>query len=450
MIVVTSSGGIVLRITKILFCILSFAICQAHAVIEIEITKAMDGAIPLAITSFSEELNSPLSLNIAAIIRNDLARTGEFTTSSNNTSSKTNYQLSKADMKYWLNTGVEGLVVGKIMAHDDNHYKINVKLVHLFSGFSNNNSRDHILFAKEFIVEKDQLRQFAHHVSDLVYEELTGIKGAFSTRIAYIVTKWKGDKIDEYRLEVADSDGFNPQEILSSSEPIMSPSWSPNGRQLAYVSFENFRAEIYISNIATGQRKVVSAMPGINGAPSWSPDGKNLALVLSHENVPKIYMLNLKSGRLKQLTYGRSIDTEPRFSPNGKTIFYTSNRGGYPQIYQYDLTTRKTKRITYVGNYNARAEISPDGEYLVMIHRSNQKFKIAVQELMTNKVTELTETSYDESPSLSPNGKMIIYGTRMHGKRVLGAVSLDARVKLSIPVTDGEVQEPAWSPFVSG
>lgn len=416
-----------------------------HAYLEIEITQGMDAAMPIAVVPFQGAESLPHDLNVSAVIFADLQRSGEFKLFSIKDMAQKPSQVSQVEYSYWRNLGQEALVIGNITPLTGSRYQVNVNVLDLFTEGASNQAAK-VVLTQEFVVDKHELRHLAHHISDLIYEKLTGFPGAFASRIAYISLNWVNGKPGQYRLEVADSDGFNPQTLLKSTEPMMSPAWSPDGQQLAYVSFENHRAEIYVTDVASGQRERVSHSPGINGAPAWSPDGRKLALVLSHQNVPKIFILDLTSDKLTQVTEGASIDTEP-FWFDSNHLLFTSNRGGQPQIYKVNLSSKKVERMTYTGEYNARPSVTPNGEYMVMIHRNQGRYHIAAQDLRNNHILILTETSMDESPSLAPNGRMVIYGTVDRNRRVLSAVSIDGRVKLLIPTRDGaDVQEPAWSP----
>ncbi|MFA6038250.1 MAG: Tol-Pal system beta propeller repeat protein TolB [Legionellales bacterium] len=423
-----------------------FLLCYlpaSFAYLEIEITQGVDSAIPVAVVPFAGTESLPKDLNVSDIIQNDLRRSGEFKIFSEKDMAQKPSDSNEVEFAYWRNLSQEALVIGEVLPMAGNRYQVKFSLYDLFTQAGTANPSP--ILVREFVIDAKQLRHLAHHISDLIYEKLTGFPGAFSTRIAYVALSWNNGKPGQYRLDVADADGFNPQTILRSNEPIMSPTWSPDGKQLAYVSFEKHRAQIYIADVATGQRKLVSSAPGINGAPAFSPDGRKLALVLSHANVPKIFILDLSNDKLTQVTQGSSIDTEP-FWLDANHLIFTSNRSGQPQIYKVNLNNKKVDRMTFTGEYNARASVTPNGEYMVMIHGNKGRYHIAAQNLRNNHILILTQTSMDESPSLAPNGRMIIYGTVNKNKRVLSAVSIDGRVKLLIPTQEGDVQEPAWSP----
>src|SRR5215831_4012146 len=292
------------------------------------------------------------------------------------------------------------------------------------------------------------LRATAHRVADMIYEKLTGTPGAFSTRIAFLRVTGAAPN-QQYSLLVADSDGMNEQVVASSTEPLMSPSWSPDGQSLAYVSFESKNAAIYVQTLRNGERRRVSARAGINGAPAWSPDSKTLALTLSRKDGDvDVYTLDLASQLLTRMTFDPSIDTEPAWSADGKKLYFTSDRSGSPQIYEVDVADpRAPRRVTFEGTYNARPRLSPDGKRLAVVHLDNGNFRIATVDLKTKAVQVLSQGRQDESPSFAPNGSTIIYATQDRGHGVLATVSVDGRVTQRLAASSGDVREPVWSPF---
>ena len=295
------------------------------------------------------------------------------------------------------------------------------------------------------IVPVDRLRAAAHQIADIIYEKLTGDVGVFSTRIAYVVKQ--GNK---YALQVADADGFNAQSIIEYSEPIISPAWSPDGTQIAYVSFENKKPIVYVQTLATRGRKVVANFKGSNSAPAWSPDGKRLAVVLSLQGGSQIFLVNADGSGLQRLSQSSGIDTEPNFSPDGQTIIFTSDRGGSPQIYRMAVTgsaSGTAERLTFEGSYNVSPHHSRDGKGFTFIHRNGAKFNVAVQDLATRQVQLLTDSRFDESPSPAPNDRMILYATEVKGRGILAVVSSDGKTRQELSMQAGDVREPAWGPL---
>jgi len=409
----------------------SFAL---DARLNIEITQGMVGGVPIAVEATSQDAGSDFSFeSLASIIRHDLKMCGRFEPR----------RVSPLQEATWQKAGIENVVLGSVQPTAGGRWTVQFQLLDVYKKEGITSQAFHGIHA-------ENERALAHHISDIIYEKLTGIRGAFSTRIAYIMVT-PTPKGKRYSLEIADADGFNPVTLVQSKEPIMSPAWSPDGRQLAFVSFEKHRAEIYLIDVATGRRELLSQFPGINGAPAWSPDRQTLAVVLSKDGSPKIYLMDLMTRRLTQLTQGYAIDTEPVWSKEGRFLYFTSNRGGKPQIYRMEVSTRKVDRVTFVGDYNARPMLTPDGKHLVMMHRAERggQFHIASQELATGQVYVLTHAQLDESPTLSPNGAMVLYGTQEGNRQILGLVTLDGRGQLRLPAREGSVQEPAWSPFLS-
>ncbi|WP_100623395.1 Tol-Pal system beta propeller repeat protein TolB [Candidatus Coxiella mudrowiae] len=424
------------------YILASLFFIPAYGALDLELIQGMTSAIPIAIAPFAgTSVSVPGDQTILQVIKNDLQKSGQFRVMGPDNLGQTPESVQEVNYSYWRKQKVNAVVIGAIRPSGINHYQVTFTLVNVFD-------LDNVLLSDSFNVRVQNLRSLAHHISDLIYQKLTGVRGVFPTRIAYVLVQRSPDKPPVYTLEVADADGFNPQPLLVSHMPIMSPTWSPDGKKIAYVSFEGQHAAIYMQNLSTGQRKRISDAPGINGAPAFSPNGTCLALVLTKTGNPNIYVLNLATKQLREIINDWAIDTEPAWSPDGKILLFTSNRDGTPQIYKYSFSDNAITRLTYRGDYNARASFFPDGKSIVMMHRENGLFGIAYEDLTTGRLQILTQSGADESPSLAPNGKMIIYATEYGGQGVLAQVSINGQVKLRFPSREGIVQEPAWSPFL--
>ncbi len=427
---------------------------SAYAVLEIQITQGIEGGVPIAIVPFKwTGSGAPPGQDVSAIVSADLARTGRFKLLASKNFLERPHSGAEVNFENWRSLGVDDLVVGQVRPAAGGAYNVQFQLFDIYKAPTGQDIGKPDYQIKQLAgysvpSRANELRRTAHYISDIIYKQLTGQRGAFSTRIAYI-TVTHGRKGTLYSLQVADADGYNPHEVLNSPAPIMSPSWSPDGSKLAYVSFEGGRPAIYIQDLATGARQKVSARKGINGAPAWSPDGKQLALTLSYvdQGNPEIFVLNLATHALRRITYNSAIDTEPTWSPDGKSLVFTSDRSGGPQLYQVDASGGRPKRLTFDGSYNARAAFSPDGKLLAMVHGEGKVFKIAVLDLKTGLFRVLTDGREDESPTFAPNGSMILYATVYKQRGVLAAVSVDGRVRQRLQLRDGEVREPAWGPF---
>lgn len=417
---------------------------SAHAILSMELTRGVAGAIPIAVVPFAQ--GESLPQNVSGIVSTDLQNSGRFKVFGGNALSEFPSNAQQVSADYFKHLGTDHVVVGHIQALGGNQYQVSIQLLDMFRG----QGAASVVLTRKYTVSAGELRAVAHHISDLVYEQITGVRGIFSTKLTYVVVQRFNGKPGRYILEVSDQDGYNPRTLLSSPEPIMSPTWSPNGRQIAYVSFENKQSGIYLQDVGSGGRRLVSQVPGINGAPAWSPDGKKLALVLSKSGSPNIYVMDLASHSLNQMTKDFYINTEPSWAPNGRTLLFTSNRSGsLPQVYQLNIATKAVSRISYDGDYNARASYTKDGNHVAMIHRVGGLYKIGILDLDSGTIRVLNSTAGDSaSPSIAPNGTMVLYDTVYRGQNMLGMVSTDGRVQLVLPARNGEAQDPAWSPFL--
>ncbi len=412
----------------------------ARAILTIQITEGAEAAQPIAVVPFGTAPGAAAPpVRIAEIVADDLARTGRFAPLAFTDLPSRPSDASQVNFRDWSLLGAGNLVIGKVDVTGPDRYTVEFRLFDAFRGKQ--------LTGYQLEARGADLRRRAHQISDLIYEELTGEPGAFDTRVAYVTETRLGGGNKRYALSVADSDGFNANTVLESAQPVLSPAWGPNGDRIAYVSFERERPRIFVQDLATGRREEMSGYPGINGAPTFSPDGRKLAVTLSKDGNPEIYLIDIATRRLQRLTDNEAIDTEPTFSPDGRTVVFTSDRGGGPQLYRVSVNGGAAKRITFEGRYNARARYSPDGTKLAFVHGVDGAFRIAVLDLENGALTVLTRTSLDESPSFAPNGSMILYATTERGGGVLSAVSVDGKMRQRLAVEEGQVREPAWSPF---
>jgi len=417
-----------------------FVSFQAHAVLDIKITQGIEQPIPIAIAMFGwPQAGRAAPIDIAEIITNDLARSGRFNVMDAQDLPQNPAQFDAISFNDWRKLGMENIVIGNLVLTDSGNYDVSFRLVDIY--------RKKQIAGFRIPAKPGFLRRVAHQVSDIIFEKLTGIEGAFNTRIAYItVKKNKTKKI--HTLHIADADGYNAKILLESPEPLLSPSWSYDGKKIAYVSFEGKNSSIFIQEISTGSRVRVSKFEGINSSPSWSPDGSHLAVTLSKDGNTEIYVINLITKLLKRITNHDGIDTEPTWSPDGQKLAFTSNRGGSPQIYEITVNKGKPKRLTFEGTYNARARYSPNGSSITLVHSSGNSYHIAILDLNNGYINILTDGPLDESPSFSPNGSMVIYATTGRRGGQLAAISVDGRIKQRLGLHQGDVREPAWGPFL--
>lgn len=404
----------------------------AAAQLRVEITGVGANQFPIAIAPFAGDSQAPV--DVARVIRDDLARSGAFRIVEAGTAPVP--EAAPPDLAAWKGRGADALAIGSVTRLADGRYDVRYRLFDAVKQTS--------LDGQSFVGPASELRLTAHRIADRIYERLTGERGAFATRVAYVVQL----SPTAFELVVADSDGANPQTALRSREPIISPAWSPDGAKLAYVSFESRKPVVYVHSVATGQRQVVANFKGNNSAPAFSPDGRTLAVTLTRDGLAQIYLMNIDGSNVRRFTQSSGIDTEPVFSPDGKLIYFTSDRGGSPQIYRQALDGGSAQRVSFGGEYAISPDISPDGRSLVYVARRGGRFQVMLLDLERGTEIPLTDTAKDESPSFAPNGRIVLYATEVGGRGVLGTSSSDGRARARLTGPAGDIREPTWGPLV--
>lgn len=401
----------------------------AHAQFRVDVTGIGVKQLPIAVAAFRGDDQAPQKL--AAIIQSDLERSGQFRLT--DATDKAFDETSRPDFSEWRQKSADYLLVGSATRLADGRYDVRFRLWDIVRGQDQG--------GLSYAVAAADLRLAAHRIADFVYERLTGEKGAFSTRITYVTRT-----AQKYQLWVADADGENSQSALTSNDPIISPSWSPTGGQLAYVSFESRKPVVYVHDIATGKRRLVANFRGSNSAPAWSPDGRTLALTLSKDGGSQLYSLDAMGGEPRRLAQSSSIDTEPVYSSDGKHLYFVSDRGGGPQVYRMNAAGGNAERITFTGSYNISPAVSPDGRWLAYISRIGGGFRLHVMDLASGVANAISDTAADESPSFSPNSRLILYSTQQQGREALMTTTLDGRTRVRLNGQPGDIREPDWGP----
>lgn len=409
---------------------LSLMAHMSHAQFRVEVSGVGLTQVPIAIAPFRGE--DSVSQKISAIVQADLERSGQFKVLPTGKVIDETERPVVGDLRQ---KGADGVLTGSISRLSDGRYDLRIRLWDVV--------RNQDLGAMSYLVVAADLRLASHQISDLVYLKLTGDKGVFSTRIAYVTKSNTG----RYNLWVADSDGENAQSALASPEPIISPSWAPNGTQLAYVSFEARKPVVYVHDVASGKRRLLANFKGSNSAPSWSPDGRTVAVTLSRDGGSQLFLLDAQGGEPKRLTQSVAIDTETVFSPDGTAIYFVSDRGGSPQIYRMPAMGGPANRVTFTGNYNISPALSPDGRWMAYISRSGNAYKLHVMDIASGNTSAITETTADERPSFAPNSRLIVFATRQEGREALMTTTLDGRIKARLAGQGGDIREPNWGPF---
>jgi len=427
-------------IFKFFITSLMFVSLQTQAVLDIKITQGIEQALPIAIVPFSwSQAGNVAPVDLTKVITDDLKRSGRFDVMDDLDLPQRPTEFDAINFNDWRKLGMENILIGNLTQTENGDYDVSFRLIDVYRGKQ--------IAGFRIPAKPNLLRRVAHQISDIIFEKLTGIPGAFDTRVAYItVKKTKEKKI--HTLQIADADGYNAQILLESPEPLLSPDWSPDGKKIAYVSFEGKNSAIYVQDILTGKRERVAAFEGINSAPSWSPEGSRLAMTLSKDGNTEIYIMSLHSKTLTRMTKHSGIDTEPTWSPDGRKLAFTSDRSGGPQIYEMDIRGGRPKRVSFEGKYNVRPSYSPDGKFITLVHAVNGSYHIGLLDLSNGYINTLTDAKLDESPSFAPNGGMIIYATTGVRGAQLAAVSTDGRIHQRLGLQQGDVREPAWGPFL--
>lgn len=414
----------------VLASLVACSVLPAWAQFRVEVSGVGLTQLPIALAAFRGELASPVKLS--AVVLADLERSGRF--KSVDMTGLSMDETTRPDLAALRHRSADSLGVGSVTRLQDGRFDVRFRLWDIVRGDD--------LGGQSFVVPAADLRLVAHRIADYIHEKLTGEKGVFSTRIAYVTKSAR-----QHSLWVADADGENAQIALASPEPIISPAWSPSGSQLAYVSFESRKPVVYVHDVATGRRRLLANFRGSNSAPAWAPDGRSLALTLSRDGGSQLYAMDASGGEPRRLTQTQGIDTEPVFAPDGRSIYFVSDRGGAPQIYRMAASGGTAERVTFAGTYNISPAISPDGRWLAYVSRINGAFKLQVMELASGTVTGITDTLADESPSFAPNSRLIVYATQQDGREALMTSTLDGKIKARLAGQNGDLREPSWGPF---